>query len=234
MGMPADHLSSAPPRNGERHDRRPGGGPSAPSWVPVRALAERHRPRILAHLLSLDEQDRYLRFGHPASDAQIAHYVDLIDFDHDEVYGIFNRRLELIAQAHLATLPGGREAEFGVSVLAKARGRGYGSRLFDRALLHARNHGVDTLIVHALAENVPMLRIVRAAGALVERSGGEAMAQLRVPPDDLRSQLDELVESGAAELDYRLKVQAHRAADVLAAVDELRNKVMRPGHAARE
>ena len=234
MGMPGDHLSSAPPLSGDRHDRRPGGRASAPSWVPVRSLAARHRPRILAHLLSLGEQDRYLRFGHPASDAQIARYVDLIDFDHDEVYGIFNRRLELIAQAHLATLPGGREAEFGVSVLPKARNRGCGSRLFERALLHARNRGVDTLVVHALTENVPMLRIVRAAGATVDRAGGEAMARLRVPRDDLRSHLDELVESGAAELDYRLKVQAHRAADVLAAVDELRTKVMSPGQAARE
>ena len=234
MGMPGDHLSSVPPRIGERHDRRPGGRPSAPSWVPVRALAERHRQRILAHLLSLGEQDRYLRFGHPASDGQIARYVDLIDFDRDEVYGIFNRRLQLIAQAHLATLPGGRQAEFGVSVLPKARGRGYGSRLFDRALLHARNHGVDTLVVHALTENVPMLRIVRGAGALIERAGGEATAQLRVPANDLRSQLDELVASGAAELDYRLKVQANRAADVLAAVDELRNNMKSLGQAARE
>lgn len=234
MGMPGDHLSSSPPSSGDRHDRRPGGRADAPSWVPVRSLAQRHRPRILAHLLRLGEQDRYLRFGHPASDAQIARYVDLIDFDHDEVYGIFNRRLDLIAQAHLAILPGAREAEFGVSVLPKARNRGYGGRLFERALLHARNLGVDTLVVHALTENVPMLRIVRAAGATVERAGGEAMARLRVPHDDLRSHLDELVESGVAELDYRLKVQAHRAADVLAVVDELRTKVMIPGKAARE
>src|SRR5512134_412228 len=64
-------------------------------WVPVRSLAERHRPRILAHLLSLSENDRYLRFGYAASDAQIARYTDLIDFAQDEVFGIFNRRLTL-------------------------------------------------------------------------------------------------------------------------------------------
>ena len=29
-------------------------------------------------------------------------YVDMLDFEHDEVFGIFNRRLELIAMAHLA------------------------------------------------------------------------------------------------------------------------------------
>ncbi len=233
MALPVDHPSAAP-TSGDRHDRAPGKARVRPHWVPIRSLAERHRPRILAHLLSLDEQDRYLRFGHAASDGQVARYVDLIDFEQDEVYGIFNRRLELIAQAHFATLPGGREAEFGVSVLRKARGRGYGSRLFDRALLHARNRGVDTLVVHALSENLPMMRIVRAAGAAIERSGGEAMARVRVPADDLRSHLDELVEAGAAEVDYRLKVHAHRAADVLAVVDELRTKGLAPGHVARE
>src|SRR6478672_1820922 len=79
------------------NDRRP-----PRTWVPIRSLGPRHRERILAHLQSLDERSRYLRFGHQASDAQIARYVDTLDFEHDEVFGIFNRRLELIAMAHLA------------------------------------------------------------------------------------------------------------------------------------
>ena len=41
--------------------------------------------------------DRYLRFGYPASDEQIDRYVETIDFAHDEVFGVFNRRLELVA-----------------------------------------------------------------------------------------------------------------------------------------
>src|SRR5688572_2200958 len=75
------------------------------AWVPIRSLAARHRPRIAAHLMALDPHDRYLRFGHPATDEQIAKYVDTIDFERDEVFGIFNRRLELIAMAHLANAP---------------------------------------------------------------------------------------------------------------------------------
>ena len=110
--------------------------------VPIRSLGPGHRERIRAHLLALDEHDRYLRFGYPASDEQIGHYVDGLDFDRDEIFGIYNRRLELIAVAHLAFMqeadaPAG--AEFGVSVLKKARGRGYGARLFERAVMHARN-----------------------------------------------------------------------------------------------
>jgi GNAT superfamily N-acetyltransferase len=187
--------------------------PAARRWIPIRSLAERHRPRILAHLMALPEHDRYLRFGYAASDAQIARYTDLIDFAQDEVFGVFNRRLELIAMAHLAGLPETREAEFGVSVLPAARGRGYGARLFDHAVLHARNRGVDSLLIHSLTENTAMLRIARNAGATVQRDGGEAVARLRLPPDTLRSHLDAFIESRAAEVDYRLKAQGLKSQD---------------------
>jgi ribosomal protein S18 acetylase RimI-like enzyme len=213
--MTSTHTDTAPERT----------APTRLHWVPVRSLAERHRPRILSHLLALPPQDRHLRFGYAASDVQVARYVEQIDFARDEVFGIFNRKLELIAQAHLAGLPERREAEFGVSVLPHARGRGYGGRLFDHAVLHARNRGVDTLLVHVLAENTAMLKIVRNAGAKVERDGGEALARVRLPGEDFRSRLDALVEDGAAEIDYHLKLQARRVADALEVIDEVKTQL---------
>jgi len=183
-------------------------------WVPIRSLADRHRPRILGHLLALDERDRYLRFGYAANDEQIGRYVDQLDFDHDEVFGIFNRRLELIAMAHLAYLASSAAprpaAEFGVSVARQARGRGYGDRLFDHAALHARNRGVDSLLVHALSENTAMLRICRNAGARIERDGPESQAWVKLAPENLVSRVEALVEDTVADLDYRLKRQTHR------------------------
>jgi len=181
-------------------------------WVPIRSLAARHKPRIVAQLLALGERDRYLRFGHAASDAQIAAYVEQIDFVRDEVFGIFNRRLELVAMAHLAYLgdAGPATAEFGVSVATSARGRGWGARLFDHAVLHARNRGVDTIVVHALSENTAMLRIARNAGAQVVFEGPDAVARLKLPPEDLGSHVEALVDDQVAEFDYRVKVQARR------------------------
>lgn len=208
-------------------------------WIPIRSLAARHRPRILAHLLALPEADRYLRFGYAASNAQLAHYADLMDFSQDEVFGIFNRRLELLALAHLAMQPlpadtTRAEAEFGVSVLPQARGRGYGGRLFDHAVLHARNRRIDTLVIHALSENTAMLRIVRRAGAGVDRDGGESHARLRLPPDDLLSHMDQLVEGQAAELDYRFKVQARRVDGLLDAIGQVKSRYARIGDTAQE
>lgn len=225
MGFPGDMLSR-PGLRPERHGRHPADeqAPAAPAfdWIPIRSLAPRHRPRILAHLLALSESDRYLRFGHAATDAQIARYVDGLDFERDEVFGVFNRRLELIAMAHLAHFGESHVAEFGVSVLPKARGRGYGARLFDHAVLHARNRGVDTLVIHALSENTPMLRIARSAGAMVERTGTESEARLKLPPDDVASHVGEIVEGSAAEIDYRLKQQARRLGGLMGAIADIK------------
>jgi RimJ/RimL family protein N-acetyltransferase len=190
-------------------------------------------------LLALSEADRHLRFGYAASDAQLAHYADLIDFSRDEVFGIFNRRLELIAMAHLALLPPNAQgqvaqAEFGVSVLPRARGRGFGTRLFERAVLHARNRHIHTLIIYALSENSAMLHIVRKAGAIVERDGSESQARLRLPPDDMQSHVDELIRVQAAELDYGFKVHAHRLDGLLDAIDDVKKQFAQGGQVGSE
>ena len=52
-----------------------------PLIVPIHSLGENHRQRINAHLLALDGQDRYLRFGYAATDEQIARVMGPIGID---------------------------------------------------------------------------------------------------------------------------------------------------------
>jgi GNAT superfamily N-acetyltransferase len=199
-----------------------------PVMVPIRSLGPGHGPRIEKHLLALDAHDRYLRFGYAASNEQIHRYVAGLNFERDEIFGIYNRRLELIAMAHLALSidPELKScAEFGVSVLQHARGRGYGARLFDRAVMHARNDGVSMMFIHALSENTAMLNIARKAGAVIERDGSESEAYLKLPPADLDSRMTEIVEEQIAQTDYRLKVQAKQFWNLLAMVQEVRQGV---------
>jgi GNAT superfamily N-acetyltransferase len=204
-----------------------------PVVVPIRSIGPSHRERIAKHLLALDEHDRYLRFGYAANDEQILRYVRGLDFDRDDIFGIYNRKLELLAMAHLAfshdpaTLSC---AEFGVSVLKKARGRRYGSRLFERAVMHARNEGVDMLFIHALSENTAMLKIARNAGAVLERAGSETDAYLRLPPATLDSRVSEIVAQQLALTDYRLKQQAKTFWDFLASVRQVRRDVREGRH----
>ena len=213
---------------GTDHDSNPD-----PVLVPIRSLGPAHRTRIAAHLLALNADDRYLRFGYPATDEQIQRYVESLDFDRDDIFGIYNRKLELIAVAHLAFSPdpeASQCAEFGVSVLQKARGRGYGSRLFERASIHARNDGVDLLFIHALSENTAMLKIARKAGAKLERFGTETEAHLRLPPATLDTRMSELVVEQFAQTDYRLKQQVKSFWDFLAGVQETRQGVRAARH----
>ena len=210
---------------------------SAPVLVPIRSLGVGHRERIANHLLSLDEHDRYLRFGYAANDEQIRRYADSLDFERDEIFGIYNRRLELLAMAHLAfsTDPEHKScAEFGVSVVKSARGRGYGARLFDRAVMHARNDGVNVMFIHALSENAVMLRIARTAGATVERDGTESEAYLRLVPATLDSRMTELIEEHMALTDYRIKVQAKQFRDFLEGVQSVRKDAAAAGEGSSQ
>lgn len=210
------------------------------TWVPIRSLARRHRRRIIDHLLAMDPHDRYLRFGYAASDEQIQKYALSLDFSRDEVLGIFNRRLQLVALAHLAygqPVPGDPTrtmAEFGVSVLPESRGRGLGRRLFETAALHARNRGIDTLFIHALSENRPMLSIATAAGAVVERDGSESAAYLRLPPESFGSQVEQALERHLGELDFQFKRQARVINDFVDSVAEVKAHFDGSGRAAKQ
>lgn len=197
--------------------------------VPIRSMGPGHLERIRTHLLALDSHDRYLRFGYSANDEQILRYVNQLNFVRDELFGIFNRKLELIAMAHLAFSVDPQCnscAEFGVSVAKSARSRGYGRQLFERALMHARNEGVSQLFIHALSENTAMLKIARRAGAVIQRDGSESEGHLRVPPADFDSRVIELFNEQVAITDYHLKAQARQFWKALGYLQSVRQGVL--------
>lgn len=201
MTAQTDLLDAALPRH------KP---PFAPRWLPVRSLGPWHAPRVVAHLQNLGDEDRHLRFGQVATDEQIAHYVDHIHFERDKLFGIFDTQLQLVAMAHLAFSEDGQQTEFGVSVLAHQRGRGFGARLFEHAVVHARNHGARSMTIHLARENQSMLAIVKKSGAAMRFEGSDVVADLALPEDTLGTHLGALLETQAAEWDYRLKTNALR------------------------
>lgn len=203
--MPAHRcpLPSTPPAVGAA-------APGVRRWVPIRSLHDGHRPRVRTHLLALDDEDRVRRFGHRAGDELIGHYVDQLDFERDHLFGTFDRRLELLTLGHLALATDGRSAEFAVSVLPRARGRGLGTQLFAHAITHARNHGVQTLFLHLARDNTAMMAIVQHAGALIDFDGADAMAELALQGQTLGTQIGALLASQAAEVDFRFKRHALR------------------------
>lgn len=194
---------------------------AATPLVPIRSLGANHRERIARHLRSLSADDRYFRFGYAAKDSHIDQYAAGLDFERDEIFGIYNRKLHLIAMAHLAYASphsSATGAEFGVSVLPHTRGRGYGARLFERAAMHATNQGIGVMFIQALSENKAMLKIATNAGALIHRRGAESEAFLQLPTVSVGSRLAEFVEERMAQSDYRIKVKMKRLSRFIAGV----------------
>lgn len=194
-------------------------------WIRVKELRERDRRRLLKHFLALDDNDRLLRFGTVLSDELVTRYVERLDFERDSVFGVYSGWLHsLVGVGHLAFVPreqrpviGGattksRMAEFGVSVSAEARGKGVGSKLFERAIMHCRNEDVDTLYMHCLTSNQTMMHLARKAGMEIHREYGEADAYLTLPPPDPRSVLREAMEEQVAVFDYRFRKHMRSAA----------------------
>lgn len=196
--------------------------------VPMVSMDERHKDKILAHLLHLTPEDRVMRFGYPASDQQIGGYVDGMNFQRDHIYGIFNVALRIEALAHLSIetrQDGVILGEFGVSVRPKSRGKGLGTRLFERAMVHARHEGVSLFYIHALSENAPMLAIARHHGATMDREGSETEAYLRLPPADWESELEDWVIDQYGRINYSVKEQVKSFVEAVSQVQEIRQAV---------
>lgn len=181
----------------------------------IKELSEQDRPFMLNHFLGLSSSDRRLRFGAVLPDEAITKYVNGIDFSRDTVFGVYESTYNLVGVGHLAfldpvalpALDGNRTdrvAEFGVSVSAPMRRKNVGTKLFDRATIHCRNHHVDTLYIHCLASNKPMLCIAEKAGMKIHKDHGEVDGYLHLPSPDSESLRKEQAEERAASLDYAL------------------------------
>jgi hypothetical protein len=147
----------------EAHARGRAAAP-APVMVPIRTIGPRERGRIGRHLLALTPHDRYLRFGYAATDEQIGRYVADLDFERDDIFGIYNRKLELIAVAHLAFSADPKASNAPSSACRSCARRAAAATAHacsSARSIHARNEGVDLLFIHALSENTAMLKIAR-------------------------------------------------------------------------
>jgi GNAT superfamily N-acetyltransferase len=171
--------------------------------IPVQRLGSQAGEAYLQHLLALPPEDVRLRFGSAQSAETIAAYVRHIDFDRDEVFGVYGDGLVLVGAAHLVLAD--RQAELGVSVLPGQRGKGIGSALFARAAEHARNRRVRDMFMHCLAENAPMIRIARRARMDVVIESGDADAHVALPLANLSSIQSEIYAERVALYDFALK-----------------------------
>jgi GNAT superfamily N-acetyltransferase len=140
------------------------------SAVEIRRLWPSDKESFREHLLNLDPRSRHLRFGGGMSDDFLVRYAENCFGKGDLLYGAFADG-KLIGAAELRSnraiwseqAPFGRgiRAEAAFSVDPRYRRRGIGEKLFKRILRAATNHGVETIEIVCLPENVGMQNLAR-------------------------------------------------------------------------
>ncbi|MDO9600044.1 MAG: alpha/beta fold hydrolase [Azoarcus sp.] len=147
------------------------------------SLMPEDEPAVTLHLLSLDEEDRALRFGSCTSDLTLLDYVHNLNFNRDVAEGAWDGG-RLVGFAHLAVYPeaGYPVGELGLSISRGYRGRGIAARLIRHAVLRARRFRLTTMYIHYMRRNLAMTRLVRHLGLKVAYEGDEARASLEVTP----------------------------------------------------
>lgn len=162
-----------------------------PALRPLRRFGHADAPRIRAHLLALDTEDRLLRFGHGIRDEGIAAYVAALDFLRDHVHGLCTAQGDIAALAHVALR--GSEIDFGLSVSPDQRQRGLGRALFGHVVALARILDAERIVCHSVSPAV--LHMAAASG--FRRPGGCLTAPLVLA---LRTEHDTLPAGGRAPL----------------------------------
>lgn len=128
---------------------------------PQKLLLLSNKQALIAHLHSLSEHDRYLRFGYPITDEGIETYVNRsFDLEQSQWFGMFDDNDNIVASVHSVMVTSSK-AEMGLTVDVSLRGQGFGQVLFDRGFCWARAHGAKQVYMQCLSENKAIQHIAR-------------------------------------------------------------------------
>jgi len=191
------------------------------SPVEIRRLWASDKELFRDHLLRLDPRSRHLRFGGGMSDDFLVHYAENCFGKGDLVYGAFIDG-QMIGAAELRSnqaiwseqAPFGRgiHAEAAFSVEEGYRRRGIGEKLFKRILRAATNHGVETIEIVCLPDNIGMQNLAKkfAAHFTFEESSliGRLTARRPTPLSLLREASADAADFSAAVFDAHWRAVA--------------------------
>jgi GNAT superfamily N-acetyltransferase len=140
------------------------------SLVEIRRLWLADKEAFRDHLVSLDPRSRHMRFGGGMSDEFLVRYAENCFGKGDLLYGAFvDGKMAGAAELRSNQAIWSEQAPFGRHIHAEAafsvdngyRRCGIGEKLFKRILRAAANHGVETIEIVCLPENVGMQNLAR-------------------------------------------------------------------------
>jgi GNAT superfamily N-acetyltransferase len=162
--------------------------------------------RYRKHLLTLDEQSRYLRFGYPIRDEIIDQLCDKFEANPQQhkIFVIENEDLEVVGAGHISLA--GEETELAFSVLKQHQGQGMGNSLMKRCVEWCQNRNISNGCMVCLTTNAAIRKLARKHGILVTE-GSETLADIQIPSPDAASVISEVVDSNIARFDHLGKLQ---------------------------
>ena len=188
----------------------------------VRRLYRPDLPKFRDHLVRLDPETRFDRFGLQVSDDYLADYAEHCFAPGAITYGWFEDGV-LRGASELRTyeskdIKGQKNAEAAFSVERPWRRRGIGTELMSHVVLAARNRRIVTLTIFCLRHNRAMLSLARKFETDLKFELNDVTGRLVARPPSALSLWREFVENtmdlGASVIDYQgrlLKANPHPA-----------------------
>ncbi|MBV8443671.1 MAG: GNAT family N-acetyltransferase [Hyphomicrobiales bacterium] len=194
--------------------------------VEIRRLWPSDKEAYRDHLLRLDPRSRHERFGGGMSDDFLVKYAESCFGKGDLLYGAFADG-KMIGAAELRSNqaiwseapPFGRHihAEAAFSVEEGYRRRGIGERLFKRIQRAATNHGVETIEIVCLPDNIGMQRLAQKFKThfTFEESAltGRLTARRPTAFSLMREVSGDVADFGASLFDAHLRALTEKQAD---------------------
>ena len=167
--------------------------------------SEFHRYKL--HLLSLDEESKYMRFGYHIRTEQIRELCKRWEANADKniVFAIENSDLEVVGIAHISLEE--EPAELAFSVFKECQGQGMGDALMKRAIEYCQNHSIKTGCMVCLGSNDAIKHLARKNNILVKTEYGDASAEISIPDPNPLSIWKEAVTNSLGNIDHLGKAQ---------------------------
>lgn len=163
--------------------------------------------RYKAHLLGLDQESRYMRFGFHIKDEVINQLCDkwVLNPHKHKIFAIENDNLEIVGVAHVSLEDDTPELAF--SVWREFQHMGMGDALMKRAIEYCQNKGIKQGYMVCLPTNSKIKGLARKNGVLIHTVDGESEGDITIPNPTPISVWHEYIEDSIGKLDHLGKTQ---------------------------
>jgi len=161
-------------------------------------LFEKSKDEIINHITSLNDEDRYLRFGYLPKNSMINKYVNytfskINTETNANFWFAVTKNNKIVATIHIAIY--GDEAEFAFTTDKDHRGKKLGQLLFSRGYQLITEFGINRIKLTCLSQNSAMKHIASKFGLKFTYSSGEVDAVTYIQYPVTINQVNELKKS---------------------------------------